>query len=131
MAPDAIGSMLGIRFAGIADVHLDDRKLHGENGVEYSNRCRRVTGRIEHDARGFLLRRLLNPVDDLALMVRLAKLERQPEAFGSVAAQLLDIAKVRAPIRLRLAGAEQVEVRAVEDVEGLGHEMPCAAGEAE
>ena len=69
----------------------------------------------------FLRLGLLNPVDDLALVVGLAEFDREAEALRGLAAQLLDVVERRMAVVLGLARAERVQVRAVEDVDRLGH----------
>ena len=84
-------------------------------------------GRIDHDAGGLLGAGLLNPVDDLALVVRLPELDREAVRGRGLAAELLDVLERGAAVDLRLARAEQVEVRAVEHVDGLGHGLAMRA----
>src|SRR5262249_24720475 len=97
----------------VADVHLDDRDLHREDRVENRHGCRGVAGGIDHDPDRLVPCRLLNPVDDRALVVRLAKLDRDVETLAGLAAQLLDVGERGAAVGLRLARAEQIEVRTI------------------
>ena len=67
--------------------------------------------------RRFLGLRFLDPVDQFAFAVRLAEDNIETEALGGLAAKLFHVGKRRAPVFLRLARAEQVHVRPVENVE--------------
>jgi hypothetical protein len=73
-----------------------------------------VAGRVDDDA-GHLAARLLDPVDQLALMVGLAKLQPEAQLAGAPSAGFLDIRQAGAAVDLRLAGAEQVQIGSVED----------------
>src|SRR5215471_908635 len=75
----------------VGDVHFDDGNLHGEDGIEDGNRRGGIAGRIEDNACGFLRVRLLDPIDDLTLMVRLPELDREIVALAGFATQFLDI----------------------------------------
>ena len=109
----------------VADVDLDHRHRDRRNGVADRDRGVRVAAGIEHHAGGFLGAGLVDPVDQLALMVRLPEFERERVALCRLATQALEVGQRRAPIGLRLAGAEQIEIRAVEDVDGLRHGPPA------
>src|SRR5207237_304941 len=111
-----------LALMNVGDVHLDRRNLHREDGIEDRNRRRRVAGRIDHDAGGIVRLRLMNPVDDLALAVGLAEFDGEIEAARSVAAQLLHLGERGMPVFLGLADPKRVEVRAVQDVDRLGHD---------
>ena len=65
----------------IADVHLDDRRLERGERVEDRDRGVAVTRGIDDQPRRFRFARLLNPVDDLAFMVGLAEVDREPVPF--------------------------------------------------
>src|SRR5262245_56616170 len=80
-----------------------------------------MPGRIDDDADRALGARLLDPVDDVALVVRLAEDDLPAELLGLLAHQLLDVGERRAAVLLRLTRAEQIEVGSVEDVNGVGH----------
>src|SRR3984893_998936 len=110
----------------VADVDLDDR--HFDRGDRVANGDRGVgigTG-IDDDAGGLAGAGLVDQVDDLAFVVRRTEFELEPMAGGGVAAELLHVRERRAAIGLRLARAEEIEVRAVEDVDGFRHERAVA-----
>src|SRR6202522_3680402 len=86
-----------------------------------------VGGGVEDDAGGLGLARLLNPIDEVALAVRLAELDREPVPARRLAAQRLDIRQGCAAVFLRLAGTEQVQVGAVDHVDDVRHRSRMAA----
>ena len=67
------------------------------------------------------LARLVDPVDQLVFAVALAELDRQTELGCGAAAERLDVGERLAAVDLRLALAEQVEVRPVENGDGAAH----------
>src|SRR5439155_3284082 len=67
----------------------------------------------------------VDQIDDLGLVVRLAELDRELVAPRGLAAELLHVLERRAAIGLRLARAEEIEVGAVEDVDGFRHGRSC------
>src|SRR5262245_36741669 len=86
-----------------------------------------IRARVDDDAGGFLGGGLVDQVHDLALVVRLAKFDRELVAPRGLAAKLLDVLERRAAIGLWLAGAEEIEVGAIEDVDGFRHGRSAAA----
>ncbi len=70
----------------VGDVDLDGRQRDRVNGVEDRDRRMSVGGRIDDDADGARPPRFMEPVDDIALVVRLAELQPQPVTRGSAAA---------------------------------------------
>ncbi|MNE92559.1 hypothetical protein D3C80_1902970 [compost metagenome] len=63
----------------------------------------------------------MNPVQQLAFMVGLAKLHFQAELFGGASTQGRDIGQGFVTISCRFASAEQVQVRAVQHQDDRGH----------
>src|SRR5262245_14715134 len=63
----------------------------------------------------------MNPVDQLALMVGLTEFHFELVTCGGGAGERLDVPERRPAIGLRLACAEQIEVRAVEDKDDFRH----------
>src|SRR4029079_19578852 len=88
-------------------------------GIEDGDRGRGVTGRIDDDGERSLSASLLDPVDQLALMVGLTELDLELVTGCGLAAELFNVLQLRAAIFVRLAGAEQIEVGAVENVDGF------------
>src|ERR1700675_3347682 len=60
----------------VGDVHLDDGRRHGEKRIEDGNGGRRKAGRVDDKPRDLFGARLVNPIDDLALVVRLTEFHR-------------------------------------------------------
>src|SRR5258708_26115604 len=98
----------------VGEVHLDDRQGGGVERIEYGDRGVREGAGIEDDA-VCGLPRLVNPVDQLAFVVRLAEIHDEVERSGTFEACLLDVRQRLMAVDFRLAQAEQVEVRSVED----------------
>ena len=68
----------------------------------------------------------MQPVDQIALVVALAKLQHQPVARTGLQAQGLDIGKRVRPVHSGLARAQQVQVGAVEN-KNIFHERALRA----
>src|SRR5215213_3010769 len=60
-------------------------------------------------------------------MVGLAKLDIQPMAAGCIAAKLLDVLQRRMPVFFRLARAEKIQVRTVQDINARHGLSKCGA----
>ena len=67
-------------------------------------------GGIDDDAGGAFAG-AMNPVDDLVFAIALVELDRKPEFAADPAAVRFDIGQRLAAVDLRLALAEQVEIR--------------------
>src|SRR5206468_8141339 len=61
------------------------------------------------------------PVDQHALVVRLADVERDLERLGALLERRADVGERLRTVKARLAAAEQVEVGPIEDENGVGH----------
>ena len=109
----------------VGDVQLDDRAGKHLQRVEDRDRGEGEAGRVDDDA-GALVDRLVDPVDDLALAVRLV--EANGRVAGRLAAHRLDLGERRRAVDLRLALAEPVQVRAVEDVDRFHRLSPISPG---
>src|SRR3982751_5001571 len=59
----------------------------------------------------------MNVLDQLALAVTLHELDRDPKLAGNVVEAALDVAQCLGAVDRRLANAEQIEVRTVDDGE--------------
>src|SRR6185312_14688144 len=73
----------------VREMHLDDRQGGGGERVEDGYGGVGIGAGVEDDAVG-ALPRLLDPVDELALVVRLAEIDRKTDAGGTVEAGILD-----------------------------------------
>src|SRR5262245_33966717 len=107
-------SMELVARVDIRDVHFEDRTLEGLQCVEHRDRCERVPGGIDDNRVGLLARRL-NEIDQHSFMVRLMKRQLRAREPCKFLAACLDRSKGGGPIDVRLAHAEEVEVRPVQD----------------
>src|SRR5207245_7690892 len=69
---------------------------------------------IEDDAGEALAPRGLEPVDELALVIGLAALDRVTAAARVIAEHPVDLRERRAAVHAGLAGAEEIEIRPVQ-----------------
>ena len=76
---------------------------------------------FEDDRARLRLVRLVHPVDQHAFVVALAEVCRQAELARLCRAGCVDLGQGGGAVNVGLARAEQVEVGAVEDEEGVGH----------
>src|SRR5262249_9599049 len=67
------------------------------------------------------LTRLVDPVDDLEFRIALPELDRKVELRRKGSALSLNIGERLVPIDVRLALAEKIQVRTVENVDGATH----------
>ena len=74
--------------------------------------------------------RLVDPVDQLALVVGLAEVDRKAQPFAGVAAGVLDVVEAAAAVDRRLALAEQVEIGTVEDEDRDRHRSDASTESA-
>ena len=112
------------RFTGmhVGEVHFDHRHFTGHQRV--SNRHRGVGPgrRVDHNT-GATRAGAVNPVEQFAFVVGLAEFDFQPELFGAATTQGGDIGQGLMAVGGGLAGAEQVEVGAVEHQHDRRHGM--------
>ena len=96
-------------------MHLDDRHLDRGDGVPERERVVGEGAGVEDDAAEALAFGRLEPVDELALVVRLTALDAHPVTTRMLADQAVELRERDPPVDGRLAGAEEVEVGAVQD----------------
>ena len=88
-----------------------------------------IGARVEHQTCDFSLRvqthGLMNPIHQLAFVVALAKQQWQPHAGASLFAQLLHIGQSGVTIDFRLTGAQQIQIRTIEN-KNSAHIRPMA-----
>lgn len=103
------------RFAGmhVGQMHFDHRHFAGDQRVTNRHRGVGPGGRVDHDT-GAAGAGAVDPVEQFAFVVGLAKFDFQPELFGTAATQRGDISQGFMAVGGELAGTEQVEVGAVE-----------------
>jgi len=104
----------------IADVHFDGRNFHCRQSVVQGDRGVRIAAGIDDDPGGLFGVGLVDEIDQFALAIGLPAIGLQPELCRGVGAQFLDVGERRMAVGLGLAGPQQIEVRAVKHVDGLG-----------
>src|SRR5882672_6795552 len=87
----------------------DGQRRDGADGVVNGDRGVAVGPRIDDDG-GSLVTGFLDPVDEIALMVRLAEIDLKPECRAGLPAIVGNRGKRLAAIDARLALAERVEI---------------------
>ena len=116
----------GLALVRIGDMHFDYRHLDRLDRVVQRHAGVGVSARVEqHGLRTFGIG-LVQPVDQVPFVVRLPHVDLEPELARPVLEHARNVVERVRPIDLRLAEAEQIEVRAVEDVDGIGHAMGIA-----
>src|SRR5262245_60083635 len=105
----------------VADVDLDDGHIDRGDGVANGDRGVGIGAGVDDNPASLLGAGGLDRIDDLALVVRLQEFDLEGMAAGSLTAKLLHVLERGAAIGVGLARAEEVEVGAVEDVDGFRH----------
>src|SRR5262245_42700033 len=98
----------------VRDVDLYDRPLESLQRIDDGNGREGVGGGVDNDSVCGAAR-LLDEIDERALVVGLMEGDRHAQPAGEVTASCLDRLKRGRAIDVRLAHAEQVEVGAVEN----------------
>ena len=112
--------MLEALIAGVRDVDALAELAHTRMRPKIPQLRRALEGRFgAHHA--LMLRMHLDHVDQLALAVALAAVDVEPQAIGVCGAARLDVGEGLAAVDLGLAPAEQVQVRAVHQVDQRLH----------
>ena len=78
----------GLARKNVGEMHLDDRHAGGANGIVKGDRGVAVGAGIEDDA---ARRRLLNPVDENALVIALPEIDGEAEPAAGIQAIDLDL----------------------------------------
>src|SRR5262245_53826676 len=102
-----------LALVDVCDVQLDDRAVEHLQGVKDRQRREGECGRIDDDT-GSAVDRLMDPADDLGLAVRLPEFDRV--GARRLAAIALDIGQGRLAVDFRLALAQAIEVRTIQNV---------------
>ena len=71
--------------------------------------------RVDDDEVGVVLRRRVHALDELVLAVALEGLQTMAEELGLLREEGVDLGQAHGPVVLRLAGAEEIEVRPVQN----------------
>ena len=105
---------LGLARVDVREVHLDERQLDRRQRVANGEARVRVRAGVDHDAVD-LAAQCVDRVDELALAVVLRELQLRAELRRDSAQRALDVGERLAAVQRRLASAEQIQIRAVED----------------
>ena len=113
----------------IREMDLDDGDGHGGHGVPQCERVVRQGAGIDDDSVKALARGLLDPVDELAFMIRLSALRHGAAAVGVAAYLAVELRERRASVDGRFPSSQKVQIGTVEheDPRGL---RPCHAAES-
>ena len=109
-----------LALVDIADVHFQNRPLKGIERIQDRHRCMAIGPWVDDDPRR-ILARLLDPVHQLPLMVRLVAGHRHAQFGRQTRQRRLDIGQRLAPVNLGLALTQKVQVRAIQNKDRLGH----------
>lgn len=118
----------GFALVRIGQVDFDHRHGDALDRVMQSDRGVGQAARIDDDGMGALRMGLLQPVNQMAFMVRLAKIDRHMGAGGGVVHPLGNVVQRVIAIDFWLAGAQHVEIGSVEHIDftHVGHGDPLA-----
>ncbi|MNO61477.1 hypothetical protein D3C76_521280 [compost metagenome] len=100
-------------FVHVGQVHFDDWQFAGHQGVADGHRGVGPGAGVDQDT-GAAATGGVDPVDQFAFVVGLAKFDIQAQVVGAVGAALGEVGEGFATILGRLAGAQHVQVRAVQ-----------------
>jgi hypothetical protein len=101
-------------------VHLDDGLLERVERVQDGDRGVGQRTGVDDDARR-LRARLMDPANDLVLGIALQEADMQSAGAGGARTVLFDVGQRFMAVDFRLALAEKVEVRTVQDVDLVSH----------
>ncbi len=104
----------GLACEDVRQVHLRNGEPRRGQGVAQRDAGVRQAGRIDQDRVGGRPR-LLDPVDQCALVVRLERLDLAAELLGELLERGVDLGERGVAVDLGLARAEQIEVGPVQD----------------
>ena len=104
-------------------MHLDHRAIEHVERIEDGHRRMRICGGVDHNPIGFQAR-LMDQVDQLTFVVGLGENDLHIKFLRHIAAHGLNIGQRIGTINLRLALPQQVQVRPVQNVDRLAHDIP-------
>ena len=112
----------------VAQVHLDERDLHGEQRIAQRDARVGEAGGVEDDEGHVAGRRLVDPRDQLGLGIALERRQVVPGLGGELRHPLVDLVEGDLAVDAGFTGAEQVQVRAVQQ-QDVCHEGSGSPGE--
>ena len=110
----------------VGQIDLDDRDRKRRDRVAQRDRAMGIAAGVD-DHRGGLGHRLVEPVDQHALVIGLADVELELVGGGALDQHGVDLGQALGAVNPRLAGSEQVEVGPVQDKNDMVH-LRCGRG---
>lgn len=110
----------GFACCSLTQVNFDDGRFYSANGVMQSDRCMGKCSRVENNCTRIDVC-VMQPVNQLAFMIGLPKDDVEPQVTRMCRASLFNLAQGECAVDFRLARAQKIEVRTIEDVNGSGH----------
>ena len=95
-------------------MHFDDGEVHRLQRIKQRNRGMGIGPGIDDDPGGGPPR-FLDPIDQYALVVRLAKIQRAAKLFGGPGSNKANIFQRIGAVDFRFARAEQIKIRPIEN----------------
>ena len=109
-----------LAFVDVGNVHLDHRAIKGGQRIKNRDGCMRIGCGVDDDTCRCTAR-FLHPIDQLTFVVGLMKANRQPQILGQCRTRLGHVIQGLGPVNLGLTQAQKVQVRAVQNENGLWH----------
>src|ERR1700730_8239609 len=106
----------------VGNMHLDDRSFEDLERVEHRDGRERVCRWVDYDRIGLLPRRL-NEIDQGPLMIRLMKRQMGAGGIRKLLTARLDGGKRGRAVYVRLAHAQKVEIRTVQNHQARRHRL--------
>lgn len=110
----------GFACCSLTQVNFDDGRFYSANGVMQSDRCMGKCSRVENNCTRIDVC-VMQPVNQLAFMIGLPKDDVEPQVTRMCRASLFNLVQGECAVDFRLARAQKIEVRTIEDVNGSGH----------
>src|SRR5690606_18241578 len=115
---------IGLARVRVRDVHLDHRRLDRADRVVDRQAGMRQSARVQQHRLRTLGLSLVQPVAQVPLVIRLPDIDLEPQLAPFVLEPRGNVVERVRTVNLRLAQAEQVQVRPVDDIDFVGHRLP-------
>ncbi|MNY10504.1 hypothetical protein D3C86_1434890 [compost metagenome] len=105
------------RFAAmhVRQMYFHERDRHAGQGIAQRHAGVRIGRRVDEDEVHPLAACRLDTIHQRPFMVGLERIKIQASRGGAFCQRIVDIGERRVPVRLRLARAQQIEVRSMQD----------------
>ena len=97
---------------------FNHRNLDGAQCISDGDRSVSVRSRINQNSAA-VFPGILDPVNQLAFVVALQKLNLHPVLRPKLPARLLDLRQRRSPVNLGFTGTKQIQIRTIQDIDCL------------